>query len=95
MVLFQMENGSLSDFKKSIYYLLIVQTEVCPLSTYLRSNKQKLSVCKWTKQTKQTKQTKRTKRTYPSMAINIHKETIFSCWKQSLQNKIMLLPVKA
>jgi hypothetical protein len=57
------KNGSPSNFPQSVYCLLNVQTEVCPLSVCLRRNKWKFSVCK------QTNRTKRTIRTCPSMVL--------------------------
>ncbi len=48
---FQTENGIPGDFSKSVYRLLILQTEVCGLSVCWRRNKRKLSVCKETKRT--------------------------------------------
>jgi hypothetical protein len=48
------DNRSPGDFPYSVYCLLIMQTEICRLSVSWRRNKQKLSVCKRTKQTKRT-----------------------------------------
>ncbi len=47
-------NGSPDHFPLSVYYLLIVQTEVCHLSICWRRNKRKFSVCKRTKVAKRT-----------------------------------------
>ncbi len=50
----KMKNGSPIDSLLFVYYLLIMQTEVCHLPVYWQRNKWKLSICKWTKRTKHT-----------------------------------------
>ncbi len=46
MLPFQTENRSLGDFAKSLYCLLILQTEVCRWSVCLQRNKWKLPISK-------------------------------------------------